>query len=49
MKLWHCMANGLFGAFGDYIHAASAAEARLKFWRQFKITPFSVRFERRAK
>jgi hypothetical protein len=49
MSLFHCMANGVFGPFGEYIHAASAAEARLKFWRQFRMTPFEVKFERRLK
>lgn len=49
MNLYLCTANGVFGPFGDYIHASTPAEARLKFWRQFKLTPFSVVFERRAK
>lgn len=49
MSLYHCTANGVFGPFGEYISAASVAEARLKFWRQFRMTPFSVKFERRLK
>jgi hypothetical protein len=49
MNLYLCTANGVFGPFGDYIHASTPAEARLKFWRSFKVTPFSVVFERRAK
>jgi len=49
MSLYHCTANGVFGPFGEYIHAASVAEARLKFWRQFRTTPFAVKFERRLK
>jgi hypothetical protein len=49
MNLYLCHANGLTGPFGDYIHASTPAEARLKFYRDHKVTPFSVRFERRAK
>jgi hypothetical protein len=49
MSLYHCTANGVFGPFGEYIHAASVAEARLKFWRQFRMTPVAVKFERRLK
>ena len=49
MNLYLCHANGVFGPFGDYIHASTPDEARLKFWRSFKVTPFSVVFERRAK
>jgi hypothetical protein len=49
MNLYLCTANGVFGPFGDYVHASTPAEARLKFWRSFKVTPFSVKFERRAK
>lgn len=49
MSLYHCTANGVFGPFGEYISAASVAEARLKFWRQFRMTPFAVKFERRLK
>jgi hypothetical protein len=48
MKLWHCMANGLFGPFGDYILAATPAEARLKFYREHKCTPTRVVLERRV-
>jgi hypothetical protein len=48
MKLWHCMANGLFGAFGDYIWAPSRSEARLKFYREHKCTPTRVVLERRV-
>jgi hypothetical protein len=46
MKLWHCLANGLFGPFGDYILAATPAEARLKFYRVHKCTPTRVVLER---
>ena len=46
MKLWHCMANGLFGPFGDYILAKSPAEARLKFFREHNCTPTRVVLER---
>jgi hypothetical protein len=46
MKLWHCMANGIFGPFGDYIWAPSRSEARLKFYRQHKCTPTRVVLER---
>ena len=49
MNPYLCTANGVFGPFGDYVHARTIEEARLKFWRQFKLTPFSVVFERRAK
>lgn len=48
MNLYHCTANGVFGPFGEYVRAATPAEARLKFWRTFKTTPFSVVLERRA-
>lgn len=49
MNLYLCTANGVFGPFGDYVHANTPAEARLKFCQQFKVTPFSVVLERRAK
>ncbi|MCX6964802.1 MAG: hypothetical protein NTW41_05565, partial [Verrucomicrobia bacterium] len=49
MNLYLCTANGVFGPFGDYIHASTPAEARLKFYRNHKVTPFAVVFERRAK
>lgn len=49
MNLYLCKANGVFGPFGDYIHASTPSEARLKFWRTFQVTPFAVVFERRAK
>ena len=48
MNLYHCTANGLFGPFGDYVHASTPAEARLKFWRLHKITPLRISLERRA-
>ena len=49
MSLYHCTGNGVFGTFGDYVWATDKAEARLKFWRTHRCTPFSVTFERRAK
>jgi hypothetical protein len=49
MNLYLCHANGVFRPFGEYIQAATPAEARLKFYRDHKVTPFSVRFERRLK
>ena len=49
MNLYLCTANGVFGPFGDYVHADTPAEARRKFQQQFKVSPFSVKFERRAK
>ena len=48
MNLYHCQANGVFGPFGEYIHASTPAEARLKFWRAFRTSPLSVVLERRA-
>lgn len=49
MNLYLCTANGVFGPFGDYVHASTPGEARIKFYREHKVTPFSVVFERRAK
>jgi len=49
MSLFHCTANGLFGAFGDYVWAKDRAEARLKFYRTHGTTPTRVSLERRAK
>jgi hypothetical protein len=49
MSLFHCTGNGLFGPFGDYVWATDKAQARLKFYRTYRLTPFSVTLERRAK
>ena len=39
MNLYHCSANGLFGAFGDYVYADSVGEARREFFRKHGVTP----------
>ena len=48
MNLYHCTANGLFVAFGDYVYADSVGEARREFFRKHGVTPNRVDLERRA-
>jgi hypothetical protein len=48
MNLFHCLANGIFGAFGDYIWAATRSEAERKFQAAHGVWPSSIRIERRA-
>jgi hypothetical protein len=48
MSLFHCLANGLFGAFGDYVWAATRSEAERKFQAAHGVWPTVTRIERRA-
>jgi len=49
MSLFYCMANGVFGRFGDYVWAESLRDAELKFQNKHHAWPTSTRLERRAK
>ncbi len=48
MNLFHCLANGIFGAFGDYIWATTRSEAERKFYSTHGVRPTAIRIERRA-
>ena len=49
MNLYHCQANGPFGRFGDYVYAATRAEAERRFYQQYGYWPTYVTIERRAR
>jgi len=49
MNLYHCTANGAFGPFGDYVYAASRAEAERRFHQQHGCWPTYITIERRAR
>lgn len=48
MNLYHCLANGIFGRFGDYIWAATRAAAEKEFYALHGTWPTFVQLERRA-
>ena len=45
MKLYHCLANGPFGPFGDYIWATNPKAAALAFKTKHNTTPNHVKYE----
>lgn len=47
-RLYHCLANGAFGRFGDYIWADTRAAAEVEFYRQHGAWPSLVQLVRRA-
>ena len=48
MNLYHCQANGPFGRFGDYVYAASRAEAERRFHAHHGCWPTHITIERRS-
>lgn len=48
MNLWHCTANGIFGQFGDYIHAKTKNDARMQFLLINNVWPNRITLKRRA-
>jgi len=47
-RLYHCLANGIFGRFGDYIWAHTRGQAEVEFYRQHGAWPSQVSLVRRA-
>ena len=47
-RLYHCLANGIFGRFGDYIWANTRGQAEVEFYRQHGSWPSQVSLVRRA-
>lgn len=46
MKLWHCMANGLFGPVRHMIKACGFGDARTQFYHLHGIQALHVSLER---
>jgi hypothetical protein len=49
MNLYYCTANSPIGRFGEYVFAASRAEAEVKFQAEHGIYPIQIKLERKIK